>query len=517
MVFYFIPNKSGNFTIKISFISRISYFLIKIHTLLALINYKLILLLDSLSDSELDKFRKFISSPYHNNRRNYLPFLEKVIEFSNNPSENKNDENFRLKISDKKLSDQTLRNRYSELYKLGEEFLVDIWLSENKLEKNKILLKKLLEKNLYSPFRINFRETYNYAESKKFYNEKLKSLSELIEIHLTYLMNVKKEELLYNEYYEYTKIILCNNVINIIEMGFEFIQQEVNMRFYKPNYITEYLKTLNLDSIISEFRNSDNLMFRMTALYYYLYKANFDENNDEYYKISHKIFSEHFDQIEEDYKVKFFKIMINYCIRRFNEGNSHYKYELFKLYNEKLNQNLTEDLKINSYTFNHFRDFVFIGIAIKDFKWVENFIEKYSGLLPEELRDDEIKISYAKLDFEKKNFERSLSNLKKIKATHYLLYIDTSMYKLYNNYELGEFEESYLEIDKLKHYFSNNKIIPKSHSLNIQNFLMIYKKLLKFKTEPIKIEPGYLEKEIKGIKDISNKEWLLEKIAEFVN
>ena len=234
-------------------------------------------------------------------------------------------------------------------------------------------------------------------------------------------------------------------------------------------------------------------MFRMTALYYYLYKANFDENNDEYYKISHKIFSEHFDQIEEDYKVKFFKIMINYCIRRFNEGNSHYKYELFKLYNEKLNQNLTEDLKINSYTFNHFRDFVFIGIAIKDFK------------------------SYAKLDFEKKNFERSLSNLKKIKATHYLLYIDTSMYKLYNNYELGEFEESYLEIDKLKHYFSNNKIIPKSHSLNIQNFLMIYKKLLKFKTEPIKIEPGYLEKEIKGIKDISNKEWLLEKIAEFVN
>ena len=49
-----------------------------------------------------------------------------------------------LKFQIKKLSDQTLRNRYSELYKLGEEFLVDIWLSENKLEKNKILLKKLL-------------------------------------------------------------------------------------------------------------------------------------------------------------------------------------------------------------------------------------------------------------------------------------------------------------------------------------------------------------------------------------
>ncbi|MEZ4824000.1 MAG: hypothetical protein R2942_16975 [Ignavibacteria bacterium] len=361
---------------------------------------------------------------------------------------------------------------------------------------------------------INFKETLKFAESEKFYPEKLKKLSEIKEIHSHYLMLKNKEEELYKEYYEYSKYFFCYNLINLIELGFEFFQQAINKRTYHPNYVTEYLKTMDIENLISELRDSDNLMFRMTAMNYYLYKAYIDEKNEEDYIMSHKIFSEHFDEIEKKYKIKFFTIMINYCISKLNAGNPKYKYELFKLYNEKLSQNLTEDLRSNSYTFNHFRDFVYIGIAIKNFEWVENFIEKYSKLLPPDLREDEIKISYAKLDFEKKLYERSLSNLKKIKTSHYLLYIDTSLFKLCNYYELDEFEESYLEMDKLKHYFRNNKHIPKSQSLNYLNFVKFYKKLMKLKTEPEKSDSGFLERELKDIKFIANRKWLLKKISE---
>jgi hypothetical protein len=110
----------------------------------------------------LSNSERFISSPYFNKGRNYLPFLERILLLRNN---NDSDEKTRI-ISEIKsslsLSDQTLRNRFSELYKLGEDFLIHNALSGNKAEKKKILLDKLLEKKLFTLFNINYKETSSY-------------------------------------------------------------------------------------------------------------------------------------------------------------------------------------------------------------------------------------------------------------------------------------------------------------------------------------------------------------------
>lgn len=478
-----------------------------------LVNYKIKLLIDSLSSDEIDQFRKFISTPYYNKGRNYLPFLDKVIEIKKNPDK-LNEKELSIHISGKKLSDQTIRNRYSELYKLGEEFLISLWLTENKIEKEKILLKKLIQKKLYSPFGIKYKETFSEVENEKFDPSKLKILSELREIHAIYLIEIDKERLIYNEHYEYSKQIFCHFLIQIFEMGFEFIQEEIDSIKFSPNYIKEYLNTLNIEKIISEFKDSDILMFKLTAMNYYLYKANIGKDDEQNFFISHKIFSDHFDLINEKYKIKIFTIMINFCIQKLNDGNTKYQLELFKLYKEKLSQDLTEDLKYKSYSFNHFRDFVFIGIAVEDYDWVENFIQKYSKLLPPEIRDSEVKISYAKLDFKKGNYEKSLLNLKKFKSGHYLQYIDISLYKLCNYYELKEFEEAFLEIDKLNHYLRNNKSLPRSHYILNTNFIKFYKNLLKFQTDPGKFDTGMIKKELENVKFVSSKKWLAEKIEE---
>lgn len=481
---------------------------------MALINYKLKLLLNSFSKEEIDQFRKFISSPYYSKGRNYLPFLDKVIEHTNNPSIEHNDNDFRIKNSGTTLSDQTLRNRYSELYKLGEEFLVNLWLKENMIERDNILLKKLFDKKLYTPFRIDYRETLVKVENEKFDLSKLKILSELKEIYALYLIEKNKEDVLYKEHFEYSILLFCNNLIQLYELGFEFIQEELDSIKFRPNYVTQYLKTLNIENIIKDFRESDNILYKITAMNYHLYKANADPESENDYFISHQIFSDHFELINEKYKIKIFTIMINYCIRKFNDGNLEYQNELFKLYKEKLSQNLIDDLKNKSYTFNHFRDFVFIGIAVREFEWVENFIEKYSGMLPPGIKEDEIKLSYAKLEFNKKNYERSLAYLEKLKASHYLQYIDKSLFKLFNYYELNEFEEAYLEIDKLKHYFRNNRSVPKAHYNLNMNFLKIYRNLLKIRTNPGKTDTGLIRKELENLKLVSAKKWLIAKINE---
>jgi hypothetical protein len=269
--------------------------------------------------------------------------------------------------------------------------------------------------------------------------------------------------------------------------------------------------------MMNAFGKSGIVIFKVTAMNYYLFKAFENENEVAHYTKAHKIFKELFGELKDSYKVKIFNHLINFCIRKLNLGFKEYRNDLFELYNEKLDQNLISDLKSTVYLFNYFREYVYIGISLKKYAWVENFISKYSHELPDEMREDETGLSYAKLDLAKGKFERSLKNLLNIKPTYYLLYIDSSLIRLCNHYELKNYEEAFLELDRLKHYLRNHKEIPKVHLTTNGNFVRIYQKLLRYITDPEKNEIGYFEKDVRTMEMVAKKDWLLEKISELVN
>ena len=179
-----------------------------------LVNYKLILLVKSFSPKEIEQFEKFISSPFFTKGRNYIPYLKEVKRIIS-ASKHKNTG---IKSSDsdtgKKLSDQTLRNRYSELYKLGEEFLIYNSLSKNKTEKEKILLNELIEKKLYVPFSIKYREALKRLNNDKFDNNKYRNISVITELNSRFLLERNKIEKVYSEFYRYSEIILCFTIID---------------------------------------------------------------------------------------------------------------------------------------------------------------------------------------------------------------------------------------------------------------------------------------------------------------
>lgn len=481
---------------------------------MTLINYKLILLINSFSDKELEQFRKFISSPYFNKGRRYEPFLEQILSLKNNTGTEEKTQITSEIISDISLSDQTLRNRYSELYKLGEDFLVHNSISENKIEKGKMLLDKLLEKKLFTPFNINYKQILNDLRHKKFDTKVYSDMLSVLQKHSVYLSEKNKVENLYNEYYEYTKTALCIYLLKLFEIGQEFRQQEFDNRTYDPNYVSEFLKNISISGLMKEFGSSDPLIYKVTAMNYYLYKALENVNEEKYYFDSHKIFKGIAEELSDSYKVEIFKVFINYSIKKLNEGDLKYRYELFGLYNEKLDQNLISDLKDKFYIFNHFRDYVYIGLAVRKYDWVEKFIEEYSDELPAEIKEEEIKLSYSKLEFEKKNFEKSLEKLNGLKGSHYLMYLDISLFKLCNYFELKKYEEAILEIDKQKHYIKNHNEIPESRIAQNSNFMNTLKKLIKMKSEPGLSDTGLMNRELNGLKLVARKIWLQEKIDE---
>ena len=116
-------------------------------------------------------------------------------------------------------------------------------------------------------------------------------------------------------------------------------------------------------------------------------------------------------------------------------------------------------------------------------------------------------------EYEKK-FDTALEYLYRIKRKKYLHYMDTSIYKLIVFYEIGELEESRMEIARLKDYLRKHKEIPSYFKSSYQRFLVKFSTLLKLKETPDSSGIGLFIKEMEKLKYIGLGGWLYEKGTE---
>ncbi len=478
-----------------------------------MLKHKVIDLIKSFSPSEIDDFRKFISSPYFNNGRNYNPLFNEIVSHSHNGKEPLHSQKlYSLLYPDKKFSNQTLRNRLSELFKLGEEFSIIRRLDTNPVEKEKLLLQNYLDKKLFKLFESKYLKTKKIVDLMPDNDVKFKNISFLKTINLTLLDSKNTLDAKEKQHYERSMYSLCIFLIEIFEDSMEFILQEYESRKREYNIVEEIIRDLQIEKLIQSFEKSELIVHKSVCIHYYLYRAFSEFENEQYYYKAKNLFNAHSSLFSNDYKEKIYNTMINYCLIRQNSGIKKYQHELFKIYNEKLEQKLFEDLRSKAYPVNSFRDYVFVGIELKEYKWVKSFIEKYSSELPNDIRNDERNLSYAKLYFAERDFEKSLQHLNKVSVTNYLHYMDASVLKMCCYYEFDRIEDSYYEIDRLKHYMRNHREIPEIHRVPNRNFLKIYQKLISNKSNHGNRDLGFLDKEIRTMKFISKGQWLVEKI-----
>jgi len=93
--------------------------------------------------------------------------------------------------------------------------------------------------------------------------------------------------------------------------------------------------------------------------------------------------------------------------------------------------------------------------------------------------------------------------------------LDASRIKLRILYETSDFEEAFLEIDRIKHFIRNNtKKIPVSVRNYSKEFLDIYNILLKLKLNPYQKDIGFFSNSVSKSSTLINKDWFVEKIKE---
>jgi len=196
---------------------------------------------------------------------------------------------------------------------------------------------------------------------------------------------------------------------------------------------------------------------------------------------------------------------INYCVRRLNAGDKHYFREVMDLYKPGLESGyLLENGILPRFTYHNV---VAAGLQTGDLKWVHEFIHQYKNNLEKPYRESAFHFNLARLEFARKNYGTVLDLLQKANYRDVLVNLATKTLLLKTYYELDEHNLLQSHLSAMQNYIGRKRVLG-YHRSNYLNIIRYAGKLLALNFGS-KRDVEKLRSAIETEEHLSEKEWLL--------
>jgi hypothetical protein len=464
-------------------------------------NSKLITILRSLSKDELKELEKFISSPYFTRGRDCIP-LFLVLKTSwpefTGARVTKSavyEKLFPGKTYGDKKSKSTLSTLSSELYNLTLEFLTYSQLKGDERGRKLLLLRNLLDKNLNK----QFESEYDKAITDDTLNENSErrgSAANFLEsFRLNYIYNEyawKRSDMgeLYNGLLRSTNDAIAFAIIT----AYKFIDTKDTASFTfniktGHTFADILLESLDNEKMLSGLSRHYPELYPYISANHLVYmmnrnKSGMDDESLSHYRKLKDILDKNLDVFGHREKYMLHQALENYMAIRL-EQKRHEKenhMELFDIYKRSLEQGIYKISRESSIEPTVFRNILMTACDMNEFDWAEEFIEKYSGELPEEFAVSMKSHAYATLYFNKREFEKALKHIVNIKYNYLRHKIDAKVLQFKIFYELGDYEPAFNILDTTRHYISSSDDISAIGHTRFSAFVKYSGELLRAKT-----------------------------------
>lgn len=471
---------------------------------------KIIQYINNFPTRKQERFRQFVNSPYFNQHKKTKELLNIIIKQlkRKKPKIGKEDL-FPQLFPNEPYDEQKLFNVMSYLKKMYQKFLACEYLEEHEEEmelltlegafkdqSTKSILKnraKHLEKKLqheaqkdiqsyYKNYRINFLLGFHEEEYTGKNNQS--TLQSMLD-H-------------FDQYYIAQKLKMCclahaNTLDENVEYDFSFLTELID--FIEVNWP----------------RFKQNIHIR---LYYNVYMSQ-KKNSEKYYKELMEIFNQEFDQLSKDDQKHLYDAARNFCVRQINVGNADYREVLFGMYQEgEKNKMLMTKGTISEW---EYKNIVTLGCFLKEFDYVERFLEENRQYLPSDKKDNAYSFNRANLFFYKKQYEKVLETLMHVHFSDVKYHINGTVLLLRTYYKMGDTEALLSSIETFRIFIIRNKDMATSKKRGYTNFLRFKKKLVLLKhnapyhsKENFNTKMDKLRQEIEETEQLFNKSWLLQ-------
>lgn len=263
-----------------------------------------------------------------------------------------------------------------------------------------------------------------------------------------------------------------------------------------------------LDAAIQFAEQSGILELPAIAIYYHCYQTLLNPVQSTHFQLFRKYLTDCAGQFPAEEIRDLYILAINYCIRQYNAGNLEYLSQQFDLYKEGLERNyFLSEGQISRYTYQNVAT---IGLVMRELEWVETFIYDYRPLLREEHREGLFSFNLARLEYYRRDLGKALQLLQKAEYKDLLLNLAAKILQLKIFYELQEFDLLASHLQAVRSFIRRKKVMG-YHRENYMNTVHFTQKLLE--VNPFdKTAIAELRHEIEQTKAVAEKEWLLSQV-----
>lgn len=484
---------------------------------------KLINILKTFSADELKSFEKFIASPYFSVgrdvrglfsviKKSYPRYLSKEIIKENL---------YKKLFGSEEFNERKLKNLTASLTFLAEQFLIYSSLSTNETENELILAEQYLkrgnEKLFLSTLRsvekkslplISFGDSDSFAASRKMLRLKEK-------------FYISK-----NKYSDAIPVRLAHTEYSALSFYIYFFKRlkdyVIFPIFYNSPFENTILKSVkentDFEKMMEELKSENYPMLWLIEVYYNIYKSilsSKDGKSEEYYYKTKKLFFENKDKFSRREKYYILDSLVTYCIMR-DPDNNNFSLECFEIYKKMLEENACTPSEEEPLGATQYGNIMFWAFDIEEYDWLEGFIGKYSSKLKPEHEEDMTNLAMAHLYFGKRDYEKALTHISKVRNDFLLYKIQVRNLKFKIYYELGLFEQAYSLVDSYRHFLTENTEIHGMFKERAVDFINIYIRLLKAKADHNVTDVDFLRTKIEGMLGYELRPWLMEKVDELI-
>lgn len=281
-----------------------------------------------------------------------------------------------------------------------------------------------------------------------------------------------------------------------------------SINFYR--LINKEIKQHSLDFILDQIEEYDlTNEVPLLAIYYNSYKMLVNKN-EKFFKSLKSVISENTfpkNEVKDAYL-----LAINFCIQQLNIGNSEYDRQIFELYKTGLDKTyLLVNDNIPPITYSNI---VTIGLRLKRYSEVKEFIEKYKRIISGTNKPSYYYFNLSKLYFEQENYDKVIELYHNSDVDELLLKIQVRIIQLKAFFELNEIDLCYSNLQNLDQLL-NRKDVLAYHKKVFKNNAKMFRQLLsvnEYNKKEIKKLMGKMDK----VNPLTEKPWFLEKLNDLI-
>jgi len=420
----------------------------------------------SFSPIETREVRKFLQSPFFNQRQDVILLFEHLISGGESTKTSAWDSVFG---KDLRFEEQKLRLLMSYLHSLLEQYLAVKELLSNKPGSQLQLAIAYRKRKMTAAFERARKNLSKTIESQPLRNASYHE-------HL-YLLDWEAHQVAYPQ--NPTDVTLLRSASKSVDTAFLAKKLQIvcllaaHQTVYKSDAEEGWEEELVERAEQGEFANLPAI-----SVYLHCYRMLRTPSEEIHFQRFKSILLDDGERFSAEELHGLFILAINYCVRKLNAGNSHYYREALELYKEGLAKNhlLEEDI-LSRFTYHNI---VAIGLHVGELDWVRFFINEYKNRLERRYRESVFSFNLARLAYAERKHHHVLELLQKANYRDPLhnLAAKTLLMKTY--FDLGELDSLQSLLDAMRNYIQRKRVLG-YHRSNYLNIIRYAEKLLRLR------------------------------------